>query len=1028
MNKENLNNNEEQWFKGINKDELGIPPSQIKKEELNKDLFLESAADKAAEKIEFKSSKKEEIPRFIRLLEEDKKKKDDKKDFEKMMEEAGNAQIEFVVAHKKREKELASKMTKEDALADTRRVLNELKNADLKSIEKYNFYLEQMTEMLKKYGNSKVAKLYRGALEISKSVQGAKTEEEIFKKAGGEKIKEQKRVEENPRDELKEIELTEEEKELEEGYQEWIAGELNDEQFEKKLFDMEVKTRSEEVVKLIHDARVDLKSGKKDGDKKEDLPDDDKKKPDESYQDWLRRRLDNKQSDDKKIDDQNDKDYPLAKIPKHPLDNVKKDPLVVVDKDYPLAKRFDGKAETLEQVQERKKSFEEAAQAVIEAEARLKKAEKNYKKFGALFSAFNLKKSADGATVDELQNARDILKKAKDNYGDLTRRYREEAFQDENVDSKTQKYNSIMAKMDAEDILYKTRDEYEKTHKGPGGKVLEKLKGVLDGYHKLSFKQHIMIMGGLILISGGSALALNAALAGAGAMATVAVVLERALSTVAGVATTEAMIENKLKKHRKKKGQTVEDQRKFTEEYVAQSTEGFDINTPEGKLAFLNQSDKEASAEFRRRILDLEKTKNRQNIAKWMAAGGVGALFATGVAQDLIGKGMKWAWDKSGAGDLFQWAYKNSGAKIAIETKFEKIPPKPIAGPKLTEFEPSLKSPAGKQSLQFPESTPQFRGGVEIGEKIAEQGAKITEKAAEDLIVKTPKGGGIWSVAKEQLSNQEWFNKLDKVQQTHALDTIKREVIKRRAEQGLGELLKEGESLNLSVIKDSNFINKLRPRYIEGAGDIVKGSAKYENIQKVEEKLKNWFLNERKPGEILTTDRAKNIVGGITERAKTAVEKTITKEPGPLMPLMPKPTMSIPIMPKPTMSVPKMPTSQLAPKMSTVSSFPESGQIAKILESITQKEVDLLGKYPAKNFLKSANPTHVDLDWTDKKGIEAFKKMREIAKKTKEIIGNPKRGEKYTNWINRAREAAKLDLLKVKKSGDLVSEQIDKLL
>lgn len=713
-------------------------------------------------------------------------------------------------------------------------------------------------------------------------------------------------------------------------------------------------------------------------------------------------------------------------------------------------KEIAGKAETLEQVKERKKAFEGAAQAVVEAEARLKKAEKNQRRYGAIISAFNFKKKADGEADNELLAAQKNLQEANRKYKDLTRQHMEDAFQDKNVEAAEQKFNAIKAKMDAGILLEDKRMEAQE--KGGEG-LVGKIQLALRKYHKLPFKTHLKIMGGIILVSGIAPLALSAALSGT--VLTTVLVLNRILSTVGGMATAESMIDNRLKKHRTKKGQTLESQRSLAEGYVLEGTEGININTMEGKLAFLNKASGDADSEIARRMSEIKNIEHKQNIGKWLAVAGVGAFFALGGPEKIFRFGKEKLFGKapevppikkpigSGAGKLeapladsntpvSEIAKKMPSAPAAPEIADSGFMPSeaPKTGPGIYEKLDLSKLHKKGVELKFPGS-PELKmpaGIAAQGEKIAEKTAEAISKISPEKLIETAKpGDSIWKMlenkSSELFGKEEWYKNMDKIQKIHFTDTLKRKMLEGRP----SEFLKVGETVDLSKAfgGDGSIIKNLAKKYVEG-GDIIKGGAKYENIEKVSGVIKNNINGwTRAKGSSLTTSeisqKVRDALGGIGGKISKKAGEKISGD--------------IPAVPR---------WNGLGSRPEAITTMADSSAYGKIgnaaeriisenlkslknsLSKVSQNELKKIGHYSPETFLEKKAFPHMDMN--DLESVKAFNNLQKAAREARlsGAMDDPKKYKTLAEWF--AKNGEKVGVkLKGEKFFDEVSESIGRM-
>lgn len=603
---------------------------------------------------------------------------------------------------------------------------------------------------------------------------------------------------------------------------------------------------------------------------------------------------------------------------------------------------------------ENKEALGKAAQAVIEAEAKLKKAEKNDKSLMGFFSMFKKKGSDNDSknVSEELQHARDVLQKAKDEYDSLTRQNMEMAFQNNTVNEKEQKFNSIQAKMDAKMLLEDKR--MQALEKDGGNAITRGFKKTLEGYRKLSFKQHMLITGGLILASSSVApFVLGAALSGT--VATGALFAGRALSAIGGTGMAESVIENRLKKHREKAGQTIEAQRKFAEEYVAQGVEKLDINTLEGKMAFLDKANRESDDEINRRLNELRHIENKQNIAKWVAALGVGAFFAWGGPEKIF---------KFGKEKIFGRTAPAPG----------NIPSAPTAPGGLSEFSAKL--------------TPQ--GGM--AEKLTEEAVKKSKEIIPN-IRNVVKGDSIWSAAEKQAKglygNEAWFS--DKIQRTHFIDTAKREILKMR---GGKEFLRPGDKIDFSFMR--NLGDKLRGGYAPG-GRIAPGSEPYKHIKEVSDTLGNWV--RQNPGKTLTTDRAREIIQGVGKAVKSTIKPGVTGEEmqtvkNSIAEIAKKAgEKSIKFKPS-TFSAEQVQSPFIEQMRNNATKLSTEWIDGGILKGISPKNMSRLGNQSAEEILNLKKPAIRGISNRD------WKEIHEAAKMLKEYSA-PVKGESFAVWTNR---------------------------
>jgi len=518
----------------------------------------------------------------------------------------------------------------------------------------------------------------------------------------------------------------------------------------------------------------------------------------------------------------------------------------------------------------------------------------------------------------------------------------------------------------------------EKSKNYPGW--VKKLKWAIDGYNKLPFKAHLAIMAVTIAATAGFG-ALSV-----GALSTGWLFAERGLIGFGGMASTEGII-GKMQEKGKTKAKKAMKQG-ILNEYLQDADEGDNKEKLEN-LEFINKFLDKSEGEISQKFEEFKQKEKKQNIVKWGIAGAVGLAFAAGVPEKIF----KYGWDKFKGKppvSLESLAPKPNSMTQPMGVELPTAPRAPSitrSGPVMPESIKGMKDTASKISSTYAPHTEHFMKGASggylkttsVAEELAGGGAKIAqgvEKAAEvskNLIVETPKGGSVWSLAEENLAKQDWFTKLtggDPIKETYVIDSVKKAVLNNRLEEGIAqEGLKIGEKVNLNILKDPDFISKMESTVI---GKIQPGSEGYKHISEVNQILRNWVRNN--PGKMLTTERARNIVEGI--------EKTGERIIG------------------------------------------EGAELFKnSLGKITQEEIKIFADKPADIFMHSANPGNAGrfgVDGLEELGFSGdkyntWKKLHETLKPMRDKFP-PEKGEKFVDWFNRARVNAGLKTFEIGKT------------
>ncbi|MFH1175199.1 MAG: hypothetical protein V1698_00570 [bacterium] len=581
--------------------------------------------------------------------------------------------------------------------------------------------------------------------------------------------------------------------------------------------------------------------------------------------------------------------------------------------------KIEGASESVKSVEERKKQFEEAAQEIINSEKKLKsfkQKEARYKEFLNKFKLGDAFNKANGGKspeiIEEAKQAEETLKAAQEKYKQLVLRFSSEAFNDPVVSEIEAKRNSIDAIQDGQEFLCNKRIEEVGKNQSP---LIKNFKKVLDAYNNAPWYVHMGVLGGTVLATASGV----AAIPIVGGMFLGA---ERLISTVGAMGFTEQRFEKSQSKKRAKLSKQLKEnseEQKFSilnegmmedlispSEAVGAAVGADDIE--KNKLKFLSEAFEKMEKDTDNRFAELEKLKKNQAWVKWGATGAIGLVFAAGLPEKMV-EGV-WNRIKSKPGAIPESVPNSvkkpsplkktpSSAASAPELSGKYTPPqtqwKRGAGgyaysePTLGNL-PNSPSPIGPMSSRMmspsgisPEivipgtvKTPPIPAEAVLG-KISNAAVKKTAEksaAAGEFIVETPKGGSIWSLAKENLAKQEWFSKLtggDPIKETYIIDSAKKAVLDGRLSQGVAkEGLNIGEKVNLNIIKDSSFIAKMENAV---ASRIQPGMTGYEHISEVNSVLKNWA--RQNPGEMLTTDRARRIVAGLRQ----AVVKNVQKIP-----------------------------------------------------------------------------------------------------------------------------------------------------